>query len=259
MSTPNVRTKRNVAKALRRHTRSTQAWVRWNKITSKMRAYDANAFLMGVMLDRGGLAERAWDAAEHFCSSVGDTDDVSSLWSEILAMDRPRLRGYLRYGYGGKAFHRFYKTFAKLLPQAAEHLLENYGGDPRQIWNNQRDIAKVKQRLDDIPAIGPGLANMAVLILARQHGLLGGKTARRQLDPKPDIQVRRVFTRTGLIPKGATDEAIIDIARELSPDFPAALDAPAWDIGQQWCKPSRPLCTECPLGTVCQRVGINSR
>lgn len=259
MATPNVRTKRNVAKALRRHTRSMPGWVRWNKITSKMRPHDANAFLMGVMLDRGGLAERAWEAAEHFCLAVGDPDDVAGLWRGIRAMDKPRLRGYLRYGYGGKAFHRFYKTFARLLPQAAEHLLDKYEGDPRRIWNNQRDIAKVKQFLDDIPTIGPGLANMAVLILARNHGLLGGKAARKQLDPKPDIQVRRVFTRTGLIPRGAPDEAIIEAARELSPDFPAALDAPAWHIGQEWCKPSRPLCTECPLGTVCRRVGIQSQ
>lgn len=259
MATPNVRTKRNVAKALRRHTRSMPGWVHWSKITSKMRAHDANSFLMGVMLDRGGLAERAWDAAEHFCSSVGDPEDVSRLWNNILAMEPPRLRGYLRYGYGGKAFHRYYKSFAKLLPRAAEHLLENYGGDPRLIWNNQRDIAKVKQLLDDIPTIGPGLASMAVLILAREHGLLGGKTARQQLGPKPDIHVRRVFTRTGLVPKGAPDDGIIEVARKLSPDFPAALDAPAWDIGQRWCKPSRPLCTDCPLGTVCQRIGIQSR
>jgi len=256
MATPNVRTKRNVAKALRRHTRSMPEWVRWNKITSKMRAHEANTFLMSVMLDRGGLAERAWEAAEQFCSSVGNPDDVASLWSGILAMDQPRLRGYLRYGYGGKAFHRYYKTFTRLLPQAAEHIRDNYGGDPRRIWNNKRDIAKVKRSLDDIPGIGPGLANMAVLILARNHGLLGGKAARKQLDPKPDMQVRRVFTRTGLIRKGAPDESIIEVARELAPDFPAALDAPAWDVGQRWCKPSHPLCTECALGSVCQRIGV---
>lgn len=172
-------------------------------------------------------------------------------------MDPRSLRGFLRYGYGGKAFHRHHRTFARLLPQAAEYLLTTYGGDPRRIWRNQRNIDEVKRRLDAIPGIGPALANMTVLILAREYGLLGGKKARAQLDVKPDIHVLRVFRRTGLVPHRASSHDVVEAARRLAPDFPASLDAPSFDIGRNWCKPKQPRCLECPLGGVCPRVGVS--
>lgn len=245
-----------VAKALRRYGRSLADWARWKSKSTKMRPHAANAFLLGVMFDRSVPWERAWDAADWMCSSIGDPEDVTSVWHALVKMDASRLRGFLRYGYGGQAFHRHYKTFARLLPQASEHILEHYQGDPRKIWNNQRDVNEVRNRLDSIPAIGPGLARMAVLILAREHGRLGGRKARRQLDPKPDVHVRRVFQRVGLIEPGWSMNAVIEAARDLAPDFPGSLDAPAWEIGRNWCRPSRPHCDECPVSAVCPRVGI---
>lgn len=245
-----------VAKELRRYARSLTEWRHWESKTTKMRPHAANAFLLGVMFDRSVLWERAWDAADWMCTSIGDPKDVTSVWRTLAKMDKARLRGFLRYGYGGKAFHRHYKTYARILPQAAEHIRTHYQGDPRRIWNNQRDVDKVRDRLDSIPAIGPALARMAVLILARKHGLLGGRKARRHLDPKPDVHVRRVFQRAGLIEPGASMSAIVEVARELAPDFPGSLDAPAWDIGQNWCRPSRPSCDQCPLSAICPKVGI---
>lgn len=255
MRRPNIRTKRRVAAALRRHVRSMEDWVRWTSTTTKMRPHAANAFLLGVMLDRSVKAELAWDAADWICWAIGDSKDPALFWKELATMEPVRLRGFLRYGYGGRAFHRHYKTFGRLLPEAAKHILGHYHGDPRRIWNNQRDVHEVGRRLDAIPAIGPALAKMAVLILARQHGLLGGRRARRHLDVKPDIHVNRVFRRTGLVERGASTDAIIAAARALAPDFPAALDAPAWDIGSKWCRPSYPRCTDCPLSRVCPRIG----
>jgi endonuclease III len=250
------RKRQAVAKALRSYARSLAGWVRWTPKSTRMRPHAANRFLLGVMFDRSVPWERAWDAAEWMCESIGDPQDVTSVWRALARMDAPRLRGFLRYGYGGQAFHRHYKTFARLLPQASEHILEHYQGDPRRIWNNQRDVDEVRNRLDSIPTIGPGLARMAVLALAQHHGRLGGKKARRHLDPKPDVHVRRVFQRAGLVEPGSSAGAVIEAARHLAPDFPASLDAPAWDIGHNWCRPSRPNCDECPLSAVCPRVGI---
>jgi endonuclease III len=159
------------------------------------------------MLDRAVNADRAWAAAEWICDALSDPDDVASLWRTLQQMDKTRLRGFLRYGYGRRAFHRHYKTFARLLPEAADHLLTNYRGDPRRIWNGRRDVSDVRGALDGIPGIGPALAKVAVLILARDHGLLGGKKARKQLDVKPDVHVCRVFQRAGLIERGADSSA----------------------------------------------------
>ena len=250
---------RNVAAALRKHSRSMENWVRFRGSAARLRPRTANAFLLGVMLDRSVLFQRAWDSAEWIVDAVGDVADPAVLWRNLQDMERRRLLGFMRYGYGGKAFHRHYKTFARTLPMAAEHLLKHYDGDPRKIWNGQTDVDLVRQRLDAIPNIGPGLANMAVMNLVRNKGLLGGKKARRRLDVKPDIHVNRVFRRTGIVAsKSPTDNEIIEAARTLAPDYPGALDAPAWEIGQKWCRPTRPRCSDCKLTASCPRVGVRS-
>ena len=180
---------RPVVKALLAHAKRMDDWVRPIDHVKKLRPAAANAFLLGVMLDRSIKADRAWEAAQWINDSLGDPTDVRSLWEELAKMERRRLEGFLRYGYGGRAFHRHYKTFALQLPEAGRLLLRDYKGDPRRIWNNKRNVAEVRERLEQIPGIGIALSRMAVLILARNYGLLGGKAALPQLDVKPDIHV----------------------------------------------------------------------
>jgi hypothetical protein len=143
----NIRTKRKIASALRRHARSMESWVRWSDKTSKMRPHRANAFLLGVMLDRSIVADRAWDSADWICWALGESDDASAVWRTLASMESRRLRGFLRFGNGGAAFHRHYKTFARLLPQAARHVLKQYRGDPRRIWRSRRDVGEIRDRL----------------------------------------------------------------------------------------------------------------
>ena len=252
---PNIRTKRKVVQALRRHTRS-MALDRWRSGTTKLHALRANALLLGVMFDFGVRAGAAWDRAWDLCQRLGGRRDVSRLWRRLATMDGRRLRGLLHHGYGGEAYHRFHSVLAQRLPDAAQHILSVYGGDPRRIWNGQRDVAAVRRRLDAIPGVGPQLASMAAFILARDYGLLGGRSGAAAHDVKVDVHVRRVFRRTGLVAPRCADGAVRDAARTLAPRSPAALDPPAWDIGQTWCRPSRPKCDECKIGDVCPRVGL---
>jgi endonuclease III len=254
MSTPNIRTKRKVARALRAYSRKMGDWVRPIDNTRKLRPNTANAFLLGVMFDRSIKWQLAWEAGKWINLLLGDDSDPTVLWQRLADMEPKRLRAFLRYGNGGKAFHRHWKTFARLLPEAAQHILDNYGGDPRRIWNSQRDVRAVQGRLDEIPTIGQGLANMAVSILALTYGLLGGRAALPHLDVKPDVHVKRVFRRAGLVDQRASDTAVIEAARLLAADWPAALDSPAWDIGMKWCRPSRPNCGECPIGAACPKL-----
>jgi endonuclease III len=255
MATPNIRTKRKVVKALRRHARSMD-WGRWRIGTTKFHALGANAFLMGVMFDFGVRAGSAWDKARDLCVRLGGRRDVTRLWKRLAAMDGRRLRGLLHHGYDGEAYHRFHSVLARRLPLAAAHIVNEYGGDPRRIWNGQRDVRAVRSRLDAIPGIGPQLASMAAFILARDYGLLGGRGGAGDHDVKVDVHVRRVFLRSGLVQPRCTDSAVRDAARLLAPRYPAALDPPAWDIGQRWCRPSRPKCTDCGIGDACPRVGL---
>ena len=224
--------------------------------------YDANKFLIGVLFNQNVKAEVARNAAEWFNDSLGDHDDPSQVWNVLLEFDKPRLMGFLRYGYRGKAFHRFYKRMAENLCRCAVIINEQYGGDPSNIWKSQRsaEIVKVRKRFEKLPGIGSALSRMAVLILVRNHGLIGGKDTLAQLDVKPDVHLKRVFSRTGLIKKkGSNRDAnrdVISAAKKLSPKFPAILDAPAWEIGKKFCTPNHPDCNLCPLDKACPKVGL---
>ena len=213
----------------------------------------ANAFMLGVIFDKSINAERAWAAGEWVNELLGDDEDVSALWRNLATIEKSRLNGFLRYGRAGFSFHRYYKTFAAQLPQAAKLILEKYEGDPRKMWNNQRDVVEVRNRFEEIPGIGIKLSRMAVLILARDYGLLGGKDALRYLDVAPDIHLMRTFKRTGLLLPTDNREAAVAVAKELHPRYPGELDFPAYIIGQKWCRPTKPNCEECPLTSCCPR------
>lgn len=254
MTRPNIKTKRKVARSLIAYGKSMEEWVRPTEKSRRFQPLAANSFLLGVCLDRGISADRAWDAGQWIAESMGDEADPSALWQTLQSIEKRRLNGFMRYGYGGKAFHRHWKTFSDQLPKIAAIIIEKYRGDPRKLWNNQRDIEKVRNRFEELPGIGPALSRMAVLILVRNYGLLGGQEALAQLDIKPDVQVMRVFRRSGLVERENDLDGAIQRARSLSPDFPASLDAPAWEIGRTWCKPRRPKCGECPINSGCPRI-----
>jgi len=246
----------DVVTALLAHGRRLGASVRPSTRRHRLSGAVANAFVLGVMLDRSVQAQWAWDAAESMQEMLGDPADIRGLWLRLVRMEKRRLTGYLRYGNGGRVFHRHYKTFVRLLPLAAQHVLDEYNGDPRRIWNDTQDVPAVRRRFEAIPGIGMALSRMAVLMLARDYGVLGGRAALPQLDVKPDIHVVRVFRRCGLTPPRATRDEVIAAAQRWHPRFPAALDAPAFNLGRTWCRPTRPKCGECPLAAACPRIGL---
>lgn len=247
---------KQVASGIRGYRRRMADWVSWTPANRPMSHAAANACLLGVMFDQGGNAWRAWRAGKLAAAAFGNAEEPERMWRRIAETPCRQLRPFLQYGYGGQALHRYWKRFSDFLPSAATHILEEYDGDPRKIWRGQRDVSKVKQRLMEIKSIGPQLANMAVLILARNHGLLGGKKAAKALDVKVDVHIRRVFTRGGLASPQSNDAEIIDSARRLAPDYPASLDSGAWEIGRTWCHKTAPNCSECPLSRVCPKVGV---
>jgi endonuclease-3 len=241
---------RNVVAALLKFGRSKAPRIRTPR---KLRASAANSFLLRMMFNRSIDADLAWETGEWVSQSLTDPDDPSAVWKKLRRIQRRRLLGFLRYGYGGYALHRHYRTFAKELPKAATLILDKYDGDPRRIWNAKRNVPAVRELLEEIPGIGPALSRMTVLILARDYGLLGGKAALSQLDVKPDIHVVRVFKRSGLTKSHSPIEAI-RAAREAYPHFPAALDPPAWKIGRGYCRPISPACRECPIRAACPKI-----
>ena len=192
--------RRWIARTLLRYAKTMDDWVEPVDGIRRFSLPRANSFVVGVLLDRLVDTQRAWAAADWIVESIYDNESPPRFWEPVIALETRRLNGFMRYGWGGKAFHRNWKTMARNLLKCAEIVVDKYDGDPRQIWNNERCISSVRKRFEELPGIGAALSRMAVLILARNYGLLGGKGALPKLDVKPDVLLKRVFKRTGLVP-----------------------------------------------------------
>ena len=249
-----IRMSNLVAKALRKHGKTLGDWVKPIKSRRHFSRQRANSFVVGVLFDQQVNADLAWDAAEWITESMGNEE--SPFWTTVQAIDEERLVGFMRYGWAGYAFHRHPRRMANYLKGCAEVINTKYDGDPRKIWNNTNSLNKVRDRLEELPGIGAALSRMAVLILVRRYGLFAGRPALRQLDVKPDVLLKRVFRRTGLVSNNPQFDDYLTAARRLAPEFPAVLDAPAWHIGRNFCHPRGPNCGCCPLNECCPKVGV---
>ena len=251
-----TRVQSKIAKALLKHAESLD----WGKPVEDLRPFTlpkANKFFVGVLFDQDMDTAWAWDAADWIVKSVESfVDEESGFWNYIANLEEARLKGFMQYGWGGYAMHRYTNKMPKYLQECAKFMISRYEGDPRGIWNGERCVSRVRNRFKEFLGIGPNLSRMAVLILVRDYGRLGGKDSLGKLDVKGDVLLKRVFERTGLVPSNASDDKYWKIARKLNPDFPAALDPPAWDIGNKFCTANNPNCRECPLERHCPKTGL---
>lgn len=200
------------------------------------------AFLLAVLFTQGVPAERAWAGPYLLSERLGHLD-LRRLASERAAVDVAVCRT--------PALHRFKHTMAGWISDAAERLLECWGGDAAAIWSDTPTVPELTERLSAFHGIGRKKAAMAVEILARHFGadiagLECGTVAY-------DVQVRRVFLRTGLVDSD-TPDLVAAAAAKACPPAPGSLDLPTWLVGRQWCHPRRPLCDDCRLGGVCPRL-----
>jgi hypothetical protein len=71
---------------------------------------------------------------------------------------------------------------------------------------------------------------------------------------KPDLQVRKVLQRLGLIGEKASIEDIIEIGKIMAKDVserPCTIDWLLWRFGSEVCLLKHPLCDKCLLTTFC--------
>jgi uncharacterized HhH-GPD family protein len=200
----------------------------------------ANAFLVAVLFTQGIPAERAWKAPWMLKERLG-TFDLAVLSDEDRvreALQRPPM------------LHRFKETVPRWVSSAARRLRAEYGGDAAAIWAGDSTVLDVTQRLEAFEGIGHKKAVMATEILVRHFGVeLGG---REHGQVAYDVQVRRVFLRTGLATEDSI-EAIEAAAASICPEAPGTLDLAAWLVGRRWCRPREPTCDECRLAAGCAK------
>jgi endonuclease III len=133
-------------------------------------------------------------------------------------------------------------------------VVDDFEDNAENIWKNRRAM-DVKRTLLSVFGVGSGIANMSLVLIEGLYHLTFSDRDYESMDIKPDVHTMRVLYRLGVSPAINETEAIV-AARKLSPAYPGLIDGPLWSIGRNWCHPTYPECTSCPLNTCCERVGL---
>lgn len=203
-----------------------------------------HAFVLACIMDRQIKAEKAWLIPYEISKELGGFE-FSKL---LLSLDLDKVESIFKR----KSLHRFNDIMAHNFYLAILRIHERYDDDASNIWGGNPKSATVIRRFLQFRGVGIKIASMAVNILARDFKI---PTADKLcIDISPDVQVRRVFIRLGLIDKNAANDELIYCARELNPEYPGIFDVSAWEIGRNWCRPRNPNCVECYLEFHCPKI-----
>lgn len=227
---------------------------RWSTVRRRFTLAKANAFFLGVMLDQGQLAERAWDGGEHLIEH--HFTGRRGFWSEVLAAHPQTVKRISTSGYDGTSYASVYCTnkFPRWLRSAATKMLGEYQGDPRKIWSvTPVNVSLIYDRFLEFDGIGDALAKMAQFILVRNYRVAGGKKNQSKMSVKPDVLVRRVLARMGITETESLPHAL-SILSTLNMKRPADFDASLWVLGREFCFKTNPNCGGCPVRSECDHV-----
>lgn len=205
---------------------------------------DPFAFALAGVLDRGTKAEVIWTIPYYIKKQLGELDPSFFANASIEEIDKifrklPRKPRYINDApYTVKGL--------------SEIIVNEYNGQTQKLWENRSSKA-VKATFERIYGVGPGIASMIILLLERWFKVYFDDIDHRNMDVKPDVHIIRVFQRLGFISE-PTSTAALNVARRLNPEFPGALDSPAWYIGRNWCTASMSKCDQCPITEVCPKI-----
>ena len=93
-------------------------------------------------------------------------------------------------------------------------------------------------------------ASLACLLLWRDLGV--EISDKENIDIAYDVHIRRIFLRAGFCEKDTLKD-VTEAARRLNPKFPGYLTSPFWALGRNICRPTEPLCGQCPIRPFCAR------
>ena len=200
-----------------------------------------HAFVLACIMDRGMKAEKAWLIPYKIYKEIGDF--------KLSQLSRLSLDDFKKI-FRKKNLHRYKEKMAEYFYLGLKKIQQEYKGDASNIWKNKPSSSTVVMRFLEFKGVGPKIATMAANILAREFKIPMKDYS--CIDISPDVHVKRVFKRTGLI-KMENDDILIYCARELYPKYPGIFDWPAWEIGKNYCHSKKPDCEKCCLNKYCPK------
>jgi len=199
------------------------------------------AFTIGVCLDRGAKAEIIWTIPYDIKNELGDLDP-----NIIYQFSLSELEDLF---YRLPRHPRYINDAPRTIQELTQIVVEECGGNAANIWHGKR-ATEVNRIFQSIHGVGPGIANMGVLLIETAFGDCFDDLDRKRMDIKPDVHTKRVLYRLG-ISRAETEEAALDATRIMNPDYPGELDGGLWWIGRNWCYASHPDCERCPIKDYC--------
>jgi len=209
-------------------------------------ARDPLAFVFVTILEQGWKSERVWETLPKLKKRLGhlDINKISKMNDEDL----------IKIFNHEPKIGRYPSKMALWIKNACKLIISKYQGNAENIWNDTPKSSDLQNRFEEFEGIGQKKASMATNMLIKDLGVKSKDTI--GIDVSYDINVRRVFLRTGLVEYDNMNE-ILNIARALKPDHPGLLDQSAWMIGRGWCHSNNPNHDTCPLKEVCPKLNKN--
>jgi len=208
--------------------------------------HNSHAYVLACCMDRQTKAERAWMIPFLVGSYLGNYS--FDALAELSLEECKRV-------FNEYKLHRFNDTMAEVFFKAVRRIKEQYNGNASEIWSGCPSSAAIVYRFLQFDGVGIKIATMATNILARQFKI--PMADYYSIDVSPDVHVKRVMYRAGLVDQEDADNTfIIYKARELCPEFPGIIDFSLWEIGRTWCHPAVPDCQQCKLSAGCKKIGI---
>jgi uncharacterized HhH-GPD family protein len=125
---------------------------------------DANALLVGMVLDQQVPLEKAFSGPRVIAQRMGGTFDVAAIaeMSEddfvALCSERP-------------AIHRFPGSMAKRVRSVCQRLVEQYDGDVGNLYAGATSGAELRKALAALPGFGDQKAAIFTALLGKQRGV----------------------------------------------------------------------------------------
>ena len=181
-------------------------------------------FVLACVMDKQVRAGRAWSIPYLVGRELGGFD-----FPTYCSADRAKITSIFNLG----RLHRFNDVMGECFHSAVRDIDSKYVGDASKIWNEPPcpKSALIVRRFLEFRGVGVKIATMATNILARDFKIQMSEYA--SIDISPDVQVTKFLISAGLLNANAKKEELIYLARELSPDYPGALDLPSWEAGRK--------------------------
>jgi endonuclease-3 len=135
-----------------------------------------------------------------------------------------------------KLIHRVAFSFAKAkqIKALSQILIDKYGGR----------VPETIEELDELPGVGRKIANLTVTMAFDKPGIT------------VDVHVHRIVNRWGYVSTKTPDETELALREKLPRRYWIEINGLLIPFGQNICRPTSPLCSQCMLYEFCERVGV---